>query len=144
MSLRKPYVSSPAGIAAHYRNARKSTCPRGARGKVQSRLNRLRYGGRSHLYQDLLRELMAALPAAAARTARMLMTPELAAHPFFGAEGSDSSSLQGRLGASFTAQTWAELARIFGQAEAEVALTRGECREEWEPAKRLFLFERSH
>jgi len=138
MSLRKPYVSSPAGIAAHYRNARKSTCPRGARGKVQSRLNRLRDGGRSRLYQDLLWKLMDAPPAAAARTARALMTPELAAHPFFGAERPDSSSLQCRLEASVTAQTWAELARIFCQAEAEVALTRGGCREEGNPQKDCF------
>ena len=144
MYLRKPYALSPATVAANCRDARKSTCPRSARAEAQSRLNRLRNGGRSRLYQDLLWKLVDAPPAAAARTARTLMTPELAAHPSFGAERPDSSSLQCRLEAGVTAQTCAEVGRIFCQAEVEVALTRGECREEWDPAKRLFLCERSH
>jgi len=99
MSLLKPLVSSPARIAANRRNARKSTGPRSARGKAQSRLNRLRNGSRSRLYQDLMWKLMDAPPGAVARTARAAMTPELVAHPMF-----------------------AELAQIFCQAELEVAL----------------------
>jgi len=99
MSLLKPLVSSPAKIAANHRNARKSTGPRSARGKAQSRLNRLRNGARSRLYQDLMWNLMDAPPGAVARTARAAMTPELAAHPLF-----------------------AELAQIFCQAEVEVGL----------------------
>jgi len=101
MSLLKPRVSSPGRIAANRRNARKSTGPRSARGKAQSRLNRLRDGGRSRLYQDLMWKLMDAPPGAVAWTARAGMPPELAAHPLF-----------------------AELVRIFCQAEVEVALTQ--------------------
>jgi hypothetical protein len=80
MSLLMPRASSPARIAANRRNARKSTGPRG---KAQSRLNRLRKGGRSRVYQDLMWKLMDAPPGAVARTARAAMTPELAAHPLF-------------------------------------------------------------
>jgi hypothetical protein len=121
MSLRKPYVLSPARIAANRRNARKSTGPRSARGKAQSRLNRLRDGSRSRLYQDLLWRLMDAPPAAVARTARRTITPELVRHPLF-----------------------AELGRIFCQAEAEVALTRRALWEELNAQKDCFLFEGSH
>ena len=115
MSLRKPYALSPARIAANRRNARQSTGPRSARGRAQSRLNRLRDGSRSRLYQDLLWELMPAPPAAVAQTARGTMTPELAGHPLF-----------------------AELGRIFCQAEAEVALTRRALGEERNPQKDCF------
>jgi hypothetical protein len=121
MSLRKPYVLSPARLAANRRNARHSTGPRSSRGKAQSRLNRLRNGARSRLYQDLLWKLMDAPPAGVARTARGTMTPELARHPLF-----------------------AELGRIFCQAEAEVALTRRALREERNSLKDCFLFEGSH
>ena len=121
MSLRKPYVLSPARLAANRRNARQSTGPRSARGKAQSRLNRLRDGSRSRLYQDLLWEFMDAPPAAVARTARRTMTPELARHPLF-----------------------AELGPIFCQADVEVGLARRTLREERTSAKRLFLCERSH
>jgi hypothetical protein len=115
MSLRKPYVLSPAKLAANRRNAHQSTGPRSARGKAQSRLNRLRDGSRSRLIQDLLWKFMDAPPAAVARTARRTMTPELARHPLF-----------------------AELARIFCQAEVEVALTRRALREERTPLKDCF------
>ena len=100
MSLVKPRPSSPARIAANRRNAQKSTGPRSPRGKAQSRLNRLRDGARSRLYQDLERRFIYTPPGEKARIARAAMTPELAAHPLF-----------------------AELARIFCQAEAEAALS---------------------
>ena len=115
MSLRKPYVSSPARLAAKRRSARQSTGPRSARGQAQPRLNRLGDGGRSRLYQDLRWTLMAAPPAAVAQTARGTMTPELAGHPLF-----------------------VELGRIFCQAEVEVALTRRALREELNPQKDCF------
>ena len=76
MSLLKPLVSSPARTAANRRNARKSTGRRSGRGKAQSRLNRLRNGARSRLYQDLMWKLMNAPPAAVARMARAALTPE--------------------------------------------------------------------
>jgi hypothetical protein len=113
MSLLKPLVSSPARIAANRRNAQKSTAPRSARGKAQSRLNRLRNGGRSRLYQDL--KLMDAPSGGAARTAQSAMTPELAAHPLF-----------------------AGLARIFCQAEMELALSRRADREDENSQKYCF------
>ena len=115
MSLLKPRLPSPARIAANRRNARKSTGPRTARGKAQSRLNRLRNGSRSRLYQDLLWEFMDAPPAAVARTAGRTITPELAGHPLF-----------------------AELGRIFCQADVEAALTRRALREERSAQKDCF------
>jgi len=115
MSLRRPYELSPAKLAAHRRNARKSTGPRSAPGKAQSRLNRLRHGSRSRLFQDLVWELMDAPPAAVARTARGTMTPELAGHPLF-----------------------AELGQVFCHTEAEVTLTRRALTEERTPLKDRF------
>jgi len=109
MSLVKPRVPSPAGIAANRRNAQKSTGPRSARGKAQSRLNRLRNGGRSRLYLGLMQKLIDAPPGEVARTARKALTPELAAHPLF-----------------------RQLARIFCQPEAEVALSQRQYGEERE------------
>jgi len=106
---------SPARLAANRRNARQSTGPRSARGRAQSRLNRLRDGSRSRLFQDLRWKLMDAPPAAVARTARRTMTPELARHPLF-----------------------AELGRVFCQAEAEVTLTRRALREERNAQKDCF------
>jgi hypothetical protein len=115
MSLLVPRASSPAGIAANRRNARKSTGPHSTRGKAQSRLNRLRKGGRSRLYQDLMWKLMDAPPGGVARTARAAMNPELAAHPLF-----------------------AELVQIFCQAEVEVALRWRDYREEGNSQKDCF------
>jgi len=115
MSLPKPDLLSPARLAAHRRNPRKSTGPRSARGKAQSRLIRLRDGSRSRLYQDLLWTLMDAPPAAVARTARTLVTPELAGHPLF-----------------------ADLGRIFCQAEAGVGLTGRALSEERNAQKDCF------
>jgi len=115
MSLRKPYVLPPARLAAHRRTARQSTGPRSTRGRAQSRLNRLRDGSRSWLFQDLRCTLTDAPPASVAGTARWTMTPELAAHPLF-----------------------AELGQIFCQAEAMVVLTRRAVREERTPQKDCF------
>ena len=60
-------------------------------------------------------KLMDAPPGAVARTARAAMTPELAAHPLF-----------------------AELARIFCQAEVEVALSQRAYRGEGNSQKDCF------
>jgi hypothetical protein len=81
MSLCKPLTVSPARIQANRRNAQKSTGPRTARGKVQSRMNGLRDGGRSPLYHDLMRALFFASPYAVDKTARAVLTPEQAARP---------------------------------------------------------------
>ncbi|MGA2986457.1 MAG: hypothetical protein ABSG32_21865 [Terriglobia bacterium] len=99
MSLRKPLTMTPARIEANRRNAEKSTGPHTARGKVQSRMNGLRSGGRSRLYHDLMQTLFYAPPGAAVRTARAAQTPEQAAHPLF-----------------------TELVEMFRQAEIEVVL----------------------
>ena len=82
MPLRQSPMT-PARLEANRRNARKSTGPRTARGKAQSRLNGLRSGGRSRLYGELLRALADAPPCAVARTAQSVLTPAQAAHPLF-------------------------------------------------------------
>ena len=99
MSLRKPLTMTPARIEANRRNAEKSTGPRTARGKVQSRMNGLREGRRSRVYRDLMLTLVNAPPCAVVRTARAAQTPEQAAHPLF-----------------------SELVEMFRQAEIEVVL----------------------
>ena len=100
MSLLKPFVSSPSRIAANRRNAQKSTGPRSARGKANSRLNRLRTGGRSRLFQDLVSKLANAPPGGVVRTARAALTPDQAAHPLF-----------------------AQMVRIFSEADRDVSAT---------------------
>jgi hypothetical protein len=97
MALRKNPMS-PARLEANRRNAKKSTGPRTARGKSQSRLDGLRSGGRC-LYGDLLLALADAPPCAVAKTARTVLTPARAAHPLF-----------------------AQLVEIFRQAEIGTAL----------------------
>lgn len=62
MSLRKSPTLTPARLAANRRNAQKSTGPRTTRGKAQSRMNSLRAGGRSALYEDLFLTLLDAPP----------------------------------------------------------------------------------
>jgi hypothetical protein len=90
---------TPGRIEANRRNAQKSTGPRTARGKAQSRLNGLREGGRSRLYRGLMLSLLNAPPCAVEKTARAAVTPEQAAHPLF-----------------------TELVEMFRQAEIEVVL----------------------
>jgi len=98
MSLLKPRLMTPARLAASRRNARKSTGPRTARGKAQSRMNGLRSGRSSPSYRNLWLAMLEAPPGAIEETARAVLTPEQAAHPKF-----------------------AELVDIFRQAEIEVA-----------------------
>jgi hypothetical protein len=88
---------TPARLEANRRNAQKSTGPRTARGKSQSRMNRLRRGGRSRLYGDLLQALMDAPPCRVLETARAILTPAQMSHPLF-----------------------AELVGIFSEAEAGI------------------------
>jgi len=98
MSLLKPRLMTPARLAAHRRNARKSPGPRTARGKAPSRMNGLRSGWSSPSYRNLWRAMLEAPPCAVEETARAVLTPEQAAHPKF-----------------------AELVDIFRRAEIEVA-----------------------
>src|SRR5271157_2812040 len=83
MSLRKSPTLTPARIEANRRNAKKSTGPRTARGKSQSRMNSLRTGGRSALHENFFLLLLDAPPCSVDRVARALLTPEQAAHPLF-------------------------------------------------------------
>jgi hypothetical protein len=94
--LRKSPLT-PARLEANRRNAQKSTGPRTALGKSQSRLNGLRNGGPSRLYHDLLLALADAPPGAVIQTARAALTPAQARYPLF-----------------------AELVEIFRQAESGV------------------------
>jgi hypothetical protein len=82
MLLRKSPMT-PARLEANRRNAQKSTGPRTAQGKSQSRLNGLRSGARSRLYRDLLLALSDAPPCAVVQTARAALTPAQAKHPLF-------------------------------------------------------------
>jgi hypothetical protein len=97
MSLSKPRTVSPARIAANRRNAQKSTGPRTAQGKAQSRMNGLREGNRSRYYLNLMLTLLKAPPCSVDKTAKAILTPEQAVHPLF-----------------------ADLVETFRQAEAEV------------------------
>ncbi len=103
MSLRKSPTMTSARIEANRRNAKKSTGPRTARGKGQSRMNSLRTGGRSRFMRDLYLTLLDAPPCSVDRVARALLTPEQAAHPLF-----------------------AETVDMFRQAEIEVVLGQRE------------------
>jgi hypothetical protein len=96
MLLRKSTMT-PARLEANRRNAQKSTGPRTARGKSQSRLNGLRRGSRSRFYNDLLLALSNAPPGGIEKTARAVLTPAQGAHPLF-----------------------AQLVEIFRQSEIEV------------------------
>jgi hypothetical protein len=83
MSLRKSPTLTPARLEANRRNSKKSTGPRTARGKSQSRMNSLRTGGRSALYENFFLLLLDAPPCSVDRVGRALLTPEQAAHPLF-------------------------------------------------------------
>jgi len=83
MSLLKPLTVSASRITANRRNAQKSTGPRTRRGKAQSRMNSLRTGARSRLYQDLMWKLMDAPPCRMGWVLRECLTPEQAVHPLF-------------------------------------------------------------
>ena len=82
MSLGK-FPITLARLEANRRNPRKSTGPRMARGKSQSRVNGLRSGVRSRLYRDLLQALVDAPPCTVARTAQAVLTPAQAKPPLF-------------------------------------------------------------
>ncbi|MFZ0963974.1 MAG: hypothetical protein WAO35_24175 [Terriglobia bacterium] len=83
MSLRKSPTLTPARLEANRRNSRKSTGPRTARGKGQSRMNSLQTGARSRFVQNLYMALYDAPPGGIGQVARALLTPEQAAHPRF-------------------------------------------------------------
>lgn len=83
MSLRKSPTMTPARLEANRRNAQKSTGPRTARGKGQSRMKSLRTGPRSAVYEDIFLTLLDAPPSSVDRVARAILTPEQAAHPLF-------------------------------------------------------------
>jgi hypothetical protein len=57
MPLRKSPERTPAFLAAHRANVRKSTGPRTAEGKYRVRLNALKHGSRSALFTEFIRSL---------------------------------------------------------------------------------------
>jgi len=77
MSLRKSPTRTPAWLAANRSNAKKSTGPRTARGKAQTRMNALRTGARSRLRQGLWSALLNAPPGKVEAWAQAIMTPEM-------------------------------------------------------------------
>ena len=81
MSLLKPRVITPARLAANRRNAQKSTGPRTARGKAQSRLNGLRHGFCSPAYRQFWLALLEAPPGyPVGKTVCEMLTPEQSCH----------------------------------------------------------------
>ena len=78
MLLRKSPTLTPALLEANRRNARKSTGPRTARGKAQTRMNAFQSGDRSRLRVDLCLALLNAPPGRVEDWAQALMTPEMA------------------------------------------------------------------
>jgi len=84
MSLLQPRVITPARRAANRRNAQKSTGPRTARGKAQSRLNGLRHGSCSPAYRRFRLALFEAPPGyPVAKTVCAMLTPQESCHPVF-------------------------------------------------------------
>jgi hypothetical protein len=81
MSLRKSPTLTAARIEANRRNAKKSTGPRTATGKAQSRMNGLRTGQHSKFYCDLVEALFYAPPFSVDKTAAAILTPEQARLP---------------------------------------------------------------
>ena len=84
MSLLKPRIMTPARLEANRRNALKSTGPRTACGKAQSRLNSLRHGFCSPTYRQLWLSLFEAPPGyPVANTVCAMLTPEESCHPVY-------------------------------------------------------------
>jgi hypothetical protein len=84
MSLLKPRVITPARLAANRRSAQKSTGPRTARGKAQSRLNGLRHGSCSPAYRRFWVALLDAPPGyPVASTVCAMLTPQESCHPVY-------------------------------------------------------------
>lgn len=81
MSLRKSPTLTPAMLEANRRNAKKSTGPRTARGKAQTRMNALRTGERSRICRSLMLACLYAPPGWVDQWARELLTREMALHP---------------------------------------------------------------
>ena len=75
MSLRKFPTMTPARLEANRRNARKSTGPRTAQGKSQSRLNSLQEGNRSALRRDAVLSFLQAPPCSVEDVALAILTP---------------------------------------------------------------------
>ena len=84
MSLLKPRVMTPARLEANRRNALKSTGPRTARGKAQSRLNGLKHGNCSPTYRQLWLALHDAPPGyPVAKTGCSMLTAAEYYHPAY-------------------------------------------------------------
>ena len=83
MSLRKSPTLTPALLAACRRNARKSTGPRTAQGKANTRMNALREAGRSRLFREFAQALFYAPPGGVQWAVRELLTPDLARLGYF-------------------------------------------------------------
>ena len=83
MPLRKSPTRTPALLEANRRNAKKSTGPRTARGKAQTRMNALRSGQRSRLGRELCVGLLNAPPGRVEVWAQALLTPEMSRNQHF-------------------------------------------------------------
>jgi len=113
MSLRKSPTLTPALLAANRRNAQKSTGPRTACGKAWSRMNGLRTGARSRFYHELWQALFDAPACSVDKTARAVLTREMASHPLF-----------------------SEVVDLFRQAEIEVVCESRRESRLWSPVRK--------
>jgi len=95
--LRKSPTMTPARLEANRRNAEKSTGPRTARGKAQSRMNGLKSGWYSHFYQNFVQGCLDFPLGAVDEAARALLTPEQRAHPVFAKAVETLRQLVGRM-----------------------------------------------
>ena len=113
MSLRKSPTMTPARLEANGRNgrnARKSTGPRTAQGKSQSRLNSLRERNRSALRRDAMLSFLQAPPRSVEEVALAIPTPAQTPHPLF----ADIVEIA----------RWAEGGRVIPSNLSPVAVTR--------------------
>jgi hypothetical protein len=101
---------TPARLEANRRNARKSTGPRTAQGKSQSRLNSLREGNRSALMRDAVLAFLQAPPYSVEEVALAILTPAQTFHPLF----ADIVEIA----------RWAEGGRVIPSNLSPVAVTR--------------------
>jgi len=83
VSLRKSPTLTPALLASNRRNAKKSTGPRTARGKAQSRLNHLQSGMHSPEYINFVAALFNAPACQVELTAQALLASKPVVHPLF-------------------------------------------------------------